>query len=182
MKLPEVRYADIVMQEISDEILLYNLKSHKVYSLNKTLALIYTHCDGKTTYDDLKLKYHNLSDDIIFIALDALKREGLIENGSDLSILNGFSRREVIKKAGLASMIALPIISSITAPRAAHAQSFGACLQPFEFISCFNDEETDSVCFKPEVCCSQSINLFIAWDSCPDNGEGNNACSCNDFV
>ncbi len=33
------------------------------------------------------------------------------------------SRRDVIKKVGLSSMIALPIVASLAAPKAAHAQS-----------------------------------------------------------
>jgi len=69
-----------------------------------------------------------ISNDFVLFALTQLKEEGLISNG-DL-IPDGFAgltRREVVKKIGFASMVALPIVSSIVAPQPTFAQS---CVNP----------------------------------------------------
>jgi len=58
------------------------------------------------------------------LALDQLKKENLIENKDEIvADFNGMSRREVIRKVGLASVVALPLISSLVAPMAVSAQS-----------------------------------------------------------
>ncbi len=67
-----------------------------------------------------------VTEDFVWLALDGLKKENLIENEVEISMpFEGLSRREAIRKVGLASMIALPVISSLIAPTAAHAQASG---------------------------------------------------------
>lgn len=122
-KLPLARANDVVIQELGKEILIYNLKTNKAYSLNETCSIVYNSCDGKTAFDDLKIK-HKFTDDIIYLALDELKKDNLIEtDNSIISPFAGMNRREVIRKVGLTSMIALPVILSLVAPTAAMAQS-----------------------------------------------------------
>jgi hypothetical protein len=122
-KLPKARNRDIVVQTLGKETLIYDLQTHKAYNLNETSAIVYQACDGNTLLDELRVK-SKFTDDIIFLALDKLKKENLIEeDNSFVSPFDGMSRREAIRKVGLASMIALPVISSLTAPTAAMAQS-----------------------------------------------------------
>jgi hypothetical protein len=60
----------------------------------------------------------------VWLALDQLKKEKLIANGAEVvSKFDGMSRREVIRKVGLGTMIALPVVASLVAPTAANAQS-----------------------------------------------------------
>ncbi|MEO8573991.1 MAG: hypothetical protein ABI481_08470, partial [Pyrinomonadaceae bacterium] len=47
----------------------------------------------------------------------------------------GTSRREVIKKIGLASMVAIPVIASLVAPQSALAAASCTCVSP---TSCGN--------------------------------------------
>ncbi len=60
-----------------------------------------------------------------------------------VSTLNGMSRREAVKKVGLATMVALPVISSVIAPQALNAASSGrlpflsACSSPSNCLSNF---------------------------------------------
>lgn len=122
MKLPSPKTKDIVEQIIGDEILIYDLITNKAFSLNKTSSLVYKACDGVTTFDELK-RAHNFSDEVIYLALDELKRNNLLADESYNSPFAGISRREVIKKVGLASMVALPAIVGLSAPKAAHAAS-----------------------------------------------------------
>jgi len=122
-KLPLVRNADIVIQHMGKEVFIYDLKTHKTYSLNETSSIIYKACDGKTSFDDLK-EIHKFTDEVISLALNDFKREKLLED--DKSVVppfRGMSRREAIKKAGLSSMIVLPVISSLVAPTSSMAAS-----------------------------------------------------------
>jgi hypothetical protein len=139
-KLPLARSNDVVVQQLGKEILVYDLLTHKAYNLNETCSVVYNACDGKTTFSDLKIK-HKFTDDIIFLALDELKKDNLIEADSlFVSPFVGMNRREVIRRVGLASMIALPVISSLVAPTAAMAQSGGGA----NCTSCTADSQCTS--------------------------------------
>jgi hypothetical protein len=121
--LPFARHQDVVVQDLDKEILIYDLLTHKAYHLNETSSLVYRACDGKTAFGELKAKT-KFTDEIIFLALDELKKENLIEvNDSYASPFAGMTRRQVIRKVGLASMVVLPAISFLTAPTAAMAAS-----------------------------------------------------------
>jgi hypothetical protein len=125
--LPLARHRDVVVQEFGKEILVYDLRTHRYHSLNETSSVVYRHCDGRTTFAGLKRR-HEFSDDLIHLALDQLREVNLIEIDKQfVSSFNGMSRREAIRRVGLASMIALPFITSLIAPRAADAQSGAVC-------------------------------------------------------
>ena len=47
--VPKARHNDLVVQELGDEVLVYDLKLHQAHCLNRTAALIWEHCDGKQT-------------------------------------------------------------------------------------------------------------------------------------
>jgi hypothetical protein len=123
--LPIARHQNVVVQELGKQILIYDLNTHKAFNLNETSSIVYQSCDGKTTLEELKLRT-KFTEEIIFLALDELKKENLIEENQPYnSPFSGMSRREAIRKVGLASMIALPVISSLVAPTSAMAQSGG---------------------------------------------------------
>ena len=120
MNLPKIR-ENLLVQNLNDEVLIYDKGTNKSYCLNSTARTVFNACDGKKTFADL-----NLPEEIIYLSLDKLKKSNLIASDY-VSPFTGINRREVIRKAGLASMIALPIISSLVAPIAAGAQSVAAC-------------------------------------------------------
>lgn len=140
MKLPISKTENIVVQEANKELLIYDLITNQAFCLNETSAIIYLACDGKTTIEELKCQT-NFSDDLIFLALDELQKQNLCQ-GERKDYLQGISRRELIRKVGLASMVALPIISSIVVPQAVDAQSVGSCSCPKYSGACFSDETT----------------------------------------
>lgn len=126
---PMSRQDDIVIQELLGEVLIYDLKIDKAFCLNETSARIWKLCDGTKSVSEIaKLMCDktdsSITEDLVWLALDQLKKENLLSNSTEIhSKFKGVSRREVIKKIGLASMIALPVISSLAAPTAAAAQS-----------------------------------------------------------
>lgn len=185
MKLPKVRNQNIVIQEIGDEIMIYDLEINKAYCLNETSAIVYQNCDGETDFTEIKTN-HNFSDELISFALEQLNRENLLEKDGDfISPFKGFSRREVIKKIGLGSIIALPVVASIVAPTAVNAQSCNLLA---------NGQTTVFVCTSPVVggcsagnvcglhvpgfdagaeCCSGTASV----GTCTPSG-GGEQCSC----
>ena len=126
---PLAKTSDILVQQLENELLVYDLKTNKAFCLNETSAMIYQLCDGaKTTADISNLMSRKLKTpvpkDFISLALDSFKKEDLLEESERIEIdFNGLTRRQVIKQVGLASLIALPIVSSVVAPSAVLAFS-----------------------------------------------------------
>jgi len=126
--LPFAKNKNIVIQEIADELLVYDLETNKAHNLNATAAMVWKLCDGKRSAleisDEMSKRLKTLvSEELIALALNQLARDNLLENHNEDSFLNGLSRREVIKRIGFGSLIALPIVSTLVAPEAAFAQS-----------------------------------------------------------
>lgn len=130
---PLVRKNDLVIQELDNEILIYDLKTNKVFGLNETSALVWQLSTGDKNILEIaqiisqKLKIP-LTEEFVWLALEQMKKQNLLENESAIeSHYQGASRREVIRRVGLASMVALPMISSLIAPSAVQAQSSSSC-------------------------------------------------------
>ena len=121
MKLPKARTENLLEQNLKDETLLYDLTIDKAFNLNETLTIIYKACGQNMSFEEIKRK-HKFTDEFIYLALDELKRNNLLAE-EYTSPFAGTSRREVIKKVGLATMFALPLISGLVAPKAVNAAS-----------------------------------------------------------
>ena len=126
---PKSRKRNLVEQEVDGELLIYDLESNKAFCLNPTSSLIWHACDGNRTVDQIndllgKQLQAQTDEDIVWLALDQLSKENLIAPPVDLeSKFQGMSRRQIIKKIGVGSMIALPVVASLVAPTATHAQT-----------------------------------------------------------
>lgn len=127
--IPKARKDGLVIQELDGETLIYDLDTNRAVCLNQTSTLIWQNCDGTKTVSEISAFLANelnnpANEDLIWLALDQLKKENLIENSKELETkFEGVSRREVIRKIGLGTMVALPIVTGLIAPMAVHAQS-----------------------------------------------------------
>ncbi|HZS05398.1 MAG TPA: PqqD family protein [Blastocatellia bacterium] len=127
--LPATREDGILVQELSDEVLVYDLRRHKAHCLNRTAAIIWRHCDGRRTAAEVatltgrELKTR-VDEGVIWHALEQLEKAGLLEDRVALpKQMEGLSRRQMMKRLGAGAVIALPLITSIIAPTAAQAAS-----------------------------------------------------------
>lgn len=120
--LPQTRSKDIVVQNLDGETLIYDVSINKAYCLNKTAAIVYNACNESKTFAELTRK-HKLTEDVIYFALDELREQNLLESPQYISSLAGMNRREAIRKVGLGSMLALPVITTLLAPKSAAAAS-----------------------------------------------------------
>lgn len=132
--LPKSRTSEIIVQELPEETLVYDLQKNRAFLLNRTSAIVFGLSDGTKSASEIsslmteKLR-SNVSEDFVWLALNELQNSDLLENKNELkNHLTGFSRREIVKQVGLASMVALPIVASITAPMAVNALSSAASL------------------------------------------------------
>jgi hypothetical protein len=128
---PTARKNGLVVQEMPDEVLVYDLDSNKAHCLNQTAASVWKSCDGKTSVADIaEVLASNtgsrISEDLVWLAIDQLSENNLLEQQIRADFA-GRSRREVIKKIGLASVIAIPVIASLVAPQSALAASSCRC-------------------------------------------------------
>jgi hypothetical protein len=129
---PLARQKGLVVQEIPGETLVYDMNSNRAHCLNRSAALVWRECDGRTSVDEIvgRLEADGFTAELVWFALDQLSDRDLLENRTARHFTNR-SRREVIKKLGLATVMAAPVIASIVAPQHALAGlSACACINP----------------------------------------------------
>ena len=160
-QFPTARKTGLVVQEVPDEVLVFDLDSNKAHCLNDTAAMVWKHCDGKTSVPEIatfitKRSGKSASSDLVWLAIDQLTENNLLETAPS-SPLKGQTRREVIKKIGLASVIALPVVASLVAPSSVLANvscvcsgSFDCSLPGFESCTSLTCCNASSVC-APEL-------------------------------
>lgn len=130
--VPYARQDGLVVTDLPDETLVYDLQRHKAHCLNRTAALVWRACDGQTSIANLAARIQlelgePVTEDVVWLALDRLGQAHLLqERVSPPALLMGMSRREFLRKAAVASAVALPVVASLTAPRAAQAASCNA--------------------------------------------------------
>lgn len=130
-QFPSARKSGLVVQDMPDELLVYDLESDKAHCLNRSAAFVWKSCDGKTSISDIARLLEaqsgdKVSEDFVWLAIDQLSENSLLESEVRPNFA-GRSRREVIKKIGLASVIAVPIIASLVAPKSALANASCSC-------------------------------------------------------
>ena len=122
----QAREDDLLVQRLEDEVLIYDLKRHKAHCLNQTAALVWEHCNGQNSTEDIAREVGKqvgtpIDRDVVCLALNQLDRARLLERTSSISPPPSISRRELLKRAGLAAAISLPLITSVMSPTPAQA-------------------------------------------------------------
>jgi hypothetical protein len=128
---PLARTKGLVVNELPEEIVVYDRESHKAHCLNRTAALVWKHCDGRTSPariaqlvgQDLNSR---VGEDLVWYALEQLAKDRLLtekvvprdSGGGDAAAFTAarLSRRELVRRLGLAAVVALPLITTIVAP------------------------------------------------------------------
>jgi hypothetical protein len=130
-QFPTARKSGLVVQEVPDEVLIYDLDTNKAHCLNKTAAAVWQSCDGTRSINDIvgvleSTTGTKVNDEIVWLAIDQLNENNLLETEIKADF-GGQSRRDVLKKLGLATVVALPIVASLVAPTAVLASSSCSC-------------------------------------------------------
>lgn len=153
---PLARKEGLIIQQMPDEVLVYDTLRHKAHCLNKTAALVWQHCDGASSVSEIAEHLERelktlVSEDVVYLALQQLGKDHLLEKRVTLPLaMHGLSRRELIKRVGLATAVALPVVASIISPTAANA------------VTCI---ASGAACSPTVVCCSTLATCGVG--TCP---------------
>ncbi len=142
---PRARSEGLLVRELEGEVLVYDLERHRAVCLNPAAAAVWRRCDGLTDVAGLGRALGEetgggAGEEVVWLALEQLARDRLIEGrparpaGS-----RRVTRRELIRRLGLAAAATLPLVTSVVAPTPAQAAS---CKPPGD------------PCGSPLECCS----------------------------
>src|SRR5436190_204229 len=124
---PRARKEGLLIERLPDEVLVYDLDRKTAHCLNGSAALIWNHCDGKTSVEGIlsflqQKSQEKVSQDVVWLGLDHLYEARLIETRVVRPGVKGkLSRRDLVKRIGLA--VSIPLVASILAPTASAALS-----------------------------------------------------------
>jgi hypothetical protein len=145
MMIPVARQKNLLIQEVGNELVLYDQQTNKSHCLNSVAACVWNHCNGQNSVEDIarfltqELNIPaNAGVDIrglVYLSLEELEQYGLIERYlSAPTAVATLSRRTVVKTATLAGGFAIgsmfPLVKSIIAPTPAMASSTGGGVDP----------------------------------------------------
>jgi hypothetical protein len=122
---PTARRDGLVVQELPDEVLVYDLNTYKAHCLNKSAAAVWKNCNGKNTILEiaalLKKEFSvQINEEFVWLAIDQLGKDELLTQKIETPT-TGMSRREMMRRVGIVSLVALPVVMSLVAPPAALA-------------------------------------------------------------
>jgi hypothetical protein len=127
---PRAKRSKLVVRELIDETLVYDVEGHRAHCLNRTAALTWELCDGKRTVSRIAEQMGerlsaNVPEEVVRLALEQLADRGLLAPGDfrPAPALNLVSRRAMMRRLGLAAAVALPLVTSVISPTPAMAQS-----------------------------------------------------------
>jgi prepilin-type processing-associated H-X9-DG protein len=170
--LPQARKNRLVVQDVGEELVVYDQERHQAHRLNRAAALVWRHCDGQTSVADLTALLAGevqLPDDqhVANLALRQLEKAHLLEERVERADVEArVSRRDVVRKLGLTGglTLLLPTVASIVAPTPAMAQYAvaGTCGTPLV---------TETTCTCQQGTCQGNCNCVFV--------DGHATCHCS---
>jgi hypothetical protein len=147
--LPRMRAHRLVIDDLPDEVLVYDLERHQAHCLNHTAALVWRACDGNLAPAQIAGKLTaeldaEFSEELVLLALRQLEKIHLLEERVALPAQFAvLSRRQMVRHLGVAAAVAVPVVISIVAPTPVQA---GSC------------KHANSTCASHAECCSGVCN------------------------
>jgi hypothetical protein len=127
--IPRARRDDLVVERVGEETLVYDLRTDRAHCLNQSAAFVWDMADGRTSCEEILERIRGAVDpqatpEVVSYALDRLDKARLLDRqykraGSPVT------RRQLMR----ASVVAIPLITSLIAPTVAMAQSGITALQ-----------------------------------------------------
>ena len=131
---PRARREKLLVREMSSgETVVYDLANDTAHCLNRPVALVFKHCDGASSVDEIASAVTMELDQpydtgLVRVALEELGEASLLEEWAGPEAPAGvMSRRQMLDRIGKGALIAalVPLITTIIAPTPAAA---GTCL------------------------------------------------------
>lgn len=127
------RNENVIVQDVFGELLVYDLERNTVRRLNRVAAAIWKECDGHKNVAEIARALApqfegQVDEQVVLLALRRFSRFHLLTGPApEMPDAKRVSRRELIKRMGIA---AIPVVTSMTVPTAAQAASCFAALHP----------------------------------------------------
>jgi hypothetical protein len=126
---PAARKEGLVLRELPEELLVYDLERHKASCLNRMAMATWRRCDGRATVGEIAEALEAelqlpVDEGAVWLALDRLSRAHLLETPVALpDWTEACSRRQWVATVGKVSVALVASVVSILSPTAAAAQS-----------------------------------------------------------
>jgi hypothetical protein len=146
---PLARKDDLIVKQMPDEVLVYDLARDKAHCLNRTAALVWNYCDGRTSVPKMTGRLGRelqtpVDERVVWLALSQLSKNHLLEKRIvPPPVMAGLNRRQMIRALGVAAVVSVPVITTIVAPTPAQAAT---CL------------DTGMSCTSAAQCCTGVCN------------------------
>jgi Coenzyme PQQ synthesis protein D (PqqD) len=129
--IPRARKDGLMVQEVGDELLVYDEERKHAHRLNRTAALVWRACDGTRTVAEIAASLREglnpvADEDLVWLALDQLDAFHLLEEPIKRPPEQvRISRRRVVRRLGLTGVLSLllPAIITLALPTPAMADS-----------------------------------------------------------
>ena len=124
---PRARKDGLIVHQLPDEVLVYDLERDRAHCLNETAAFVWQRCDGRKSTREIaqalgKKMNAQVDEKIVWLAIDQLDRNHLLAvSPARPSAIANMNRREVIRALGITAAVAIPVVASIVAPTPAQA-------------------------------------------------------------
>ena len=166
---PKRRQEALLVHELPDETLVYDLERHKAFCLGKNISSIWRHCTGQRTPAQIARALEadlgaRVGEDVVRVALHRLGKVRLLREpiGPPAASAPG-SRRQLLRQAAMLGGLTILAISAPTVGQAATCLPAGTCV--------------NSHCTDPSgrICCSGASGCRQNSQSC---GTGQTGFQC----
>ena len=153
---PRRRTEDLLVRELSGELVVYDRQRHQAHCLNATAARVFELCDGRTTVEELAPRLGRelngpADQNLVWLALERLQEAPLLQGHLEAPASVGRpSRRELVRRLGLAAAL-LPAVATVLAPTPAEAAASACVLD----TSCAGADFTRCDCVDGTFCDGQ---------------------------
>jgi len=168
---PRKRRDGLVVQELPEETLVYDLERHKAHCLEAVAAAVWEACDGKRTAEQIaaragKRTSRPVPEEAVWLALRRLGRARLLDAPVVVPAAGRFtSRRDWLKRAAALGGLSVLSITAPTAAQAATCTTQTAC------------EGLQNRLCTGAPCCTTGPNPAPPGTICKKVGNQNN-CTC----
>jgi hypothetical protein len=131
---PKRRQAALVVHELPEETLVYDLERHKAFCLGKNISWIWRHCTGQRTPAQITRALEadlgaRVGEDVVRVALHRLSKVRLLRESVEAPAAGATSsRRQLLRQAAMLGGLTILAISAPTVGQAATCLPAGACV------------------------------------------------------
>jgi hypothetical protein len=134
MYTPKTRSTRLLVEELVEELLIYDVDRNEVHCLNGPAVQVWKLCNGERTISEIATALntdldHEAAETLVWSAIEQFAEKHLLDVAEDVPLAahrpQDLTRRQMLLRLGVV-VAALPLVDSIVSPEAALAQSLGS--------------------------------------------------------